>query len=164
MALMAWFLAVLFLDIGVSYSLSTLISTIPGAVLVGAPLASFLHLFLATSAFDALPRSSRRRSAYYWAAQVLVDGLLATSVGVASKQSQALCKAFYPSQTCTEARNTDKLVVFMAPNVYIIFLMDCITVLIVLVSTGTHLWMSKSQHTSQGSDQENSPLEASPDI
>lgn len=161
---MAWFLAVLFLDIGVSYSLSTLISTIPGAVLVGAPLASFLHLFLATSAFDALPRSSRRRSVYYWAAQVLVDGLLATSIGLASKQSQALCKIFYPSQTCAEARNTDKLVVFMAPNVYIIFLMDCITVLVVLVTAGTRLCMFKSQQISQGSDQENSPLEPSPDI
>lgn len=161
---MAWFLAVLFLDIGVSYSLSTIISTIPGAVFVGAPLASFLHLFLATSSFDVLPRSSRRRSAYYWAAQVLVDGLLATSIGIASKQSQALCRAFYPSLTCAEAEYTHELVVFMAPNVYIIFLMNCITVLIVLVATGTHLCMSKSQHTSQGSDQENSPLETSPDI
>lgn len=161
---MAWFLAVLFLDIGVSYSLSTLISTIPGAVLVGAQLASFLHLFLSTSCFDALPRSSRRRSAYYWASQVLVDGLLATSIGIASKQSQALCKAFYTSQTCAEARNTDKLVVFMAPNVYIIFLMDCITVLIVLITSGTHICMSNSRHKSQDSDQENSPLENSSDI
>lgn len=95
---------------------------------------------------------------------MLVDGLLATSVAVASKQSQALCKAFYPSQTCAEARNTDKLVVFMAPNVYIIFLMDCITVLVVLVTAGTRLCMSKSQRMSQGSDQENSPLETSLDI
>lgn len=93
-----------------------------------------------------------------------MDGLLAASIGIASKQSQALCRAFYPSRTCAEAEYTDELVVFMAPNVYIIFLMDCITVLIVLVTTGTHLCMSKSQNTSQGSDQENSPLETSPDI
>lgn len=162
-ALMAWFLAVLFLDIGVSCSLSTLISTLPSVVLVGAPLASILHLFLTTSIFDALPRSSRRRSAYYWAAQVFVDGLLATSTGVASKQSKVLCKAFWPPEKCAGATSTDNLVVFMAPNLYVILLMTCFTVLIVLVATGTHLCKQFGcRHRSQDLDQENVAVEALP--
>lgn len=115
-ALMAWFLAVLFLDIGVSYSLSTIISTLPSAVLVGAPLAGFLHLFLATGIFDTTLKSSRRRSVYYWAAQVFVDGLLATSIGIGSKQSKALDKAFWPPDKYDEPTNTDELVMFLSPN------------------------------------------------
>ncbi|KAJ0120262.1 hypothetical protein J7T55_001119 [Diaporthe amygdali] len=163
-ALMAWFLAVLFLDIGVSYSLSTIISTLPGAVLVGAPLAGFLHLFLATVIFDTTPESSRRRSVYYWAAQVFVDGLLATSIGVGSKQSKALDKAFWPPDKYDEPTNTDELVMFLSPNLYIIFLMTCITMLVMLIATGTHLCTLKSRHAPQDSDQASSLVEDSPEI
>lgn len=153
-ALMAWFLSALFLDIRVSYSLSAIMSTLPGAVLVGAPLASFLHLYLATSIFDALPKSSRRRSVCYWAAQLFVDGVLATSIAVASKRPKALCKAFWPPKTCAEARFTDELITFVSPNLYIIFLMTCITMLAVLVAAGTHLCKSEPRHTRQDPDQE----------
>lgn len=159
MSLMVWFLGELFLDIGVSYSLSTIISTLPGAALVGVPLANFLHVFLATSIFDLSLKSCRRRSAYYWGAQLLVYGLLVTSVCVASKQSDAMCKAFWPSENCT---GTDNLGTFMSPNLYIMFLMTCITMVVVLVATGTHLCTIKSRDAPHGSDQENFPLEASP--
>ncbi|KAG6357481.1 hypothetical protein INS49_013358 [Diaporthe citri] len=162
-SLMVWFLGELFLDIGVSYSLSTIISTLPGAFLVGVPLASLLHMFLVTSIFDVLPESFRRRSVYYWGAQVFVYGLLVTSVSVASKQSRGLCKAFWPPEKCDYAADTDNLVIFMAPNLYIILLMTCITTLAVLVTTGTHLYTSQSRDTRQESDEESSPLEVSPE-
>lgn len=159
-SLMVWFLGELFLDIGVSYSLSTIISTLPGAFFVGAPLTSFLHLFLATSIFDVLPKPCRRRSVYYWGVQVLVYGFLATSVSVGSKQSRGLCKAFWSSEKC----DTDTLVIFMAPNLYIILLMTCFAMLVVLVTIGTHLYSSQSQDTRQESDEESSRLEVSPEI
>lgn len=159
-AIMAWFLAVLFLDIGISYSLSTIVSTLPGTVLVGAPLASFLQLFLTTCIFDAFPRSSRRRSAYYCAAQVFVHGLQATSIGVVSKQSKALCTAFWPSEKCSGLAPFGMLVMFMAPNLYVALLMSWMTMLVVLVATGIRLFRaSKPQHTCQDSDQENVSLE-----
>lgn len=161
-SLMVWFLGELFLDIGVSYSLSTIISTLPGAFLVGVPLAGFLHLFLVTSIFDVLPKPCRRRSAYYWGAQVFVYALLATSVSVASKQSRRLCKAFWPSEKCAYATDADELVIFMAPNLYIILLMTCITMLVVLLTTCTHLYRSQSRDRLQESDEERSPLEVSP--
>lgn len=163
-SLMVWFLGELFLDIGVSYSLSTIISTLPGAFFVGAPLASFLHLFLVTGIFDVLPKPCRRRSVYYWGTQLFVYGLLATSVSVASKQSRGLCKAFWPADKCDYATDTDRLVIFMAPNLYIILLMTCITVLVVLVTTGAHLCTSQSWGTRQESDEESSPLEGSPEM
>lgn len=147
----------LFLDIRVPYSLSAIISTLPGAVLVGAPLASFLHLYLATSIFDALPKPSRRRCVCYWAAQLFVDGLLATSIAVASKQPKALCKALWPPKTCAEARFTDKLVAFVSPNLYVIFLITCITMLAMLASTGTHLCKFEPRHIAKDLDQEASP-------
>lgn len=163
-AIMAWFLAVLFLDIGISYSLSTIVSTLPGAVLVGAPLASFLQLFLTTRIFDAFPRSSRRRSAYYWAAQVSAYGLLATSIGVVSKQSKVLCTAFWSSEKCSGLAPFGMLVMFLAPNLYVILLMFWMTMLVVLAATGIRLFRaSKPQHTSQDSDQENVPLEVLPE-
>lgn len=158
MSLMVWFLGELFLDIGVSYSLSTIISTLPGAALVGVPLANFLQLFLATSIIDVLPKSRRRRSAYYWGTLLLVYGLLVTSVCIASKQSDAMCKAFWPSEKCT---GTDDLGTFMSPNLYIIFLMTCITMLVVLVATVIQLCTIKSLDAPHGSDQESSPLETS---
>lgn len=164
MSLMAWFLSELFLDIGVSYSLSTIISTLPGAFFVGVPLTSFLHLFLVTSIFDVLPKTCRRRSVYYWGTQVLVYGLLVTSVSVASKQSRALCKGFWPSEKCDYATDPDGLVIFMAPNLYIILLMTCITMLVVLVTTGTHLYISQSRDRRQGYDEESSPLEGSREV
>lgn len=161
MSLMVWFLGELFLDIGVSYSLSTIISTLPGAALVGVPQANFLHVFLATSIFDLPLKSRRRRSAYYWGTQLLVYALLVTSVCVASKQSDAMCKAFWPAEKCTGA---DDLGTFMSPNLYIIFLMTCITMLVVLIAVVYQLCTIKSQDTPHGSDQESYPLEASTEI
>lgn len=163
-SLMAWFLGELFLDIGVSYSLSTIISTLPGAFMVGAPLASFLHLFLATIICDALPKPSRRRSLCHWGAQLFVYGLLVTSVCVASKQSNAMCKAFWPSEKCDYATGTDELLIFLSPNLYIVFLMASFTMLVVLVAIGMQLCMPKSRDIPQDPDQESSPLEAFPEI
>lgn len=160
-SLMVWFLGELFLDIGMSYSLSTIISTLPGAFLVGVPLASFLHLFLVTSIFDMLPKLCRRRSACYWVAQAFVYGLLVTSVSVASKQSRGMCRAFWSPERCDYATDSDQLVIFMAPNLYIMLLMTCITMLVVLVTTGTRLHTSQSRDTRQESDEERSPLEVS---
>lgn len=161
-SLMAWFLGELFLDIGTSYSLSTIISTLPGAFFVGVPLASFLHLFLATTIFDASSKPSRRQSAYYWGAQIFVYGLIVISVSIADKRSRNMCRAFWSPENCDYGMASDNLAIFMAPNLYIILFMVCFTMLVVLAATGVQLCTCKSRDTAHDSHQERHPLEGFP--
>lgn len=138
-ALMAWFLAVLFQDVGVSYSLSTLISIFPAAALVGAPLALFIYMFLMTNIVDALPSPSLCRSAFFWAVLVGVGGILGSIVAIAWKWSDVMDR-FVLHAIYIERQNTSDIGVYLSPNLYVICFTISISMFTMLVATGMNLY------------------------